>query len=402
LSNSEIISGKKNRNIKEALTELLGPASQMADVEAKHITPKFLPAFEGLFKALALRPKPFDPGLPKVMMVTLSHRLLEVLLLWAITQSDIDPETIELQRADLLRFVMFWRLCVTHEDKASTQCFINIRINGDQLFPAAKLCDAILEFHEPIAIRLLAPDKLRKIVCRGEASDVWRTYPERFPDEPNPESVMARLWWKSGKDSLIWLQRDYLQNRFKEFDPASGRDDETPYDLDHMVPSSDWGRNWQTFKKAVRGVEIESFPSMQYSRSLLGCSIGNLRLIDYAENRSKSNAPFAKSALQPAPDSDSGATEVLNATEPHMQNEFVRKTPEEWEAYYPDMAFDPEQKELWRKASGDDEQLWTADRLTAFQQAVEERAAWLYEQFYSGLGFASWESKFLKDAPPAQ
>ena len=54
---------------------------------------------------------------------------------------------------------------------------------------------------------------------------------------------------------------------------------------------------------------------MQHSRSLLGGAIGNLRLIDYAENRRKSNAPFAKSALQPA-SIHFGATEVLNATEP--------------------------------------------------------------------------------------
>lgn len=386
------------RPLKEELTKLLGSEGEGSDAIGNKELPTFLPAFELLFEMLkSMDPMQMDIGLPKVMRATLSPNLLQVLLFWTITALDRYPEEIKKQRHDLIRFVMFWRLCVTNEDKASNLCFTNIKRadefirkeknKGTEFLKIKELFEAIVDFHKEdgaIAIPLLTSDKMEDILCKA-AQPVWRNDAQRFPDG-DTRSTLARLWWKSGKDSLVWLQRGYLETRFKYFNPATGRDDDTPYDVDHMVPQSDWARNFQTFTKAIK--RGDSRPD-QYDRRPLGDSIGNLRLIDFTENRSNSDVKFAEKALPP------GKYEKSDWND------------DQWKAYFDDMAFDKESDPLWRRASGvkesnadaadawqdgiNSQPWWDADRLSAFQQAVEMRAAWLYWRFYSELGFATWE-----------
>jgi len=371
---------ERESEIRKKLDELLAINAENA---------KFTAAFRLLFKTLAWRTAPSDngmsdPGLPKVMMVTLSPRLLEVLLLWIITDSKISIRNIELERADILKFVMFWRLCVINEDKASNFCFVKIKINRKEnegrLLPLVELFDAIIGANERVSIPLVDPKTMKGLLCSYEPGHVWRTYNERFPAEPNPQSVMARLWWNSGKSTLIWLQRAYLQSRFPDFDPASGRDDDTPYDADHMVPAGDWGRNWAYFSKADNLPELtrDEREAIRDPRFLLGNSIGNLRLIDAAVNKSEQDDPYI--------------TKIIEELRMDKADEM---SVDEKSAYHSSMAFRSEAMALWRRASGAHDQVWPNDRLKAFQQAVEERAAWLYDKFYSDLGFVSWQDRVV-------
>lgn len=72
-----------------------------------------------------------------------------------------------------------------------------------------------------------------------------------------------------------------------------------------------------------------------------------------------------------------------------------------------EVAFNPEQRAIWRKASGSDKGVsggskqWDAERLSAFQQAVEQRTFWLYRCFYDELGFERWAAAATQADQPA-
>lgn len=53
------------------------------------------------------------------------------------------------------------------------------------------------------------------------------------------------------------------------------------------------------------------------------------------------------------------------------------------------MMFNSEQRRVWFDASGNGQD-WNEQRLIAFQQAIEDRAHWLYRRFYEGLEFQRW------------
>jgi hypothetical protein len=384
---------EKGSKIGQQLDELLGSEGETIDAEDA----KFTAAFRWLFRTFAWRVVPSerglsDIGLPKVMMVTLSPRLVEVLLLWVIAESEINAVKIESERADIIRFVMFWRLCVVNEDKASNLCFVRIKTEK-RFVPVAELFDAISFAPDGIAIPLVDPEKMKELLCSDEPSNLWLTYNERFTLEPNPQSAIARVWWTSGKSTLIWLQRAYLQGRFPDFDPASGRDDDTPYDVDHMVPHSDWGRNWMTFDTIDMLPGVSERGRIRQSRFVFGDSIGNCRLIDYSVNRAEQDDTFMRKIEKEI---------MADAGRP-----IAEMSCEEIE-YHSSMGFDPGAINLWKIASGGDDntkpnrRIWRDERLIAFQRAVEERAAWLYDKFYSELGFASWEGRVDNTIPLVQ
>jgi hypothetical protein len=124
----------------------------------------------------------------------------------------------------------------------------------------------------------------------------------------------------------------------------------------------------------------------------LGNSIGNLRLIDFSVNRAEQDDPFMTKLKKEI---------MADAERPigEMSREEIN--------YHSSMGFDPGAIKLWKTASGSDgdehvqakHRVWPDERLKAFQQAVEERAAWLYNKFYSDLGFASWLDRSKKAEP---
>ncbi len=55
-----------------------------------------------------------------------------------------------------------------------------------------------------------------------------------------------------------------------------------------------------------------------------------------------------------------------------------------------DFAFDfPNIENLWKRAD-EPREIWSADRLLAFQAAVGQRTAQLYRRFFDHLGYSSW------------
>ncbi|MGH8013208.1 MAG: DUF262 domain-containing protein [Candidatus Binataceae bacterium] len=370
-TSEEPISARRKVSIREELATLLPE-----QIEHCASRGKLAGAFRSLFGALGLKREPQDDiGLPKVTRTSLSPYLVQVLLLWTIEVNTADPPSnaqsgaVGDYRPELIRFVMFWWLCVENESKASIRCFEAVRkiLEKDpkHLNIFAELHKLLIESSfDRVAIPLARPGEMRKyLVC--EESHIWRSDNERFKNDPGSPWELARRWWTRAEVLLPWFQRAYLERSFPDFDPASGRDGETPYDVDHIIPQSDWAGDWRKFNDELKKTGFfsdEELRQMRWARFTIGHAVGNKWLIDYSTNRSWGDAPFANKL-------------------------------DSIKCIADDMAFNPDKSEIWQAASGKDGPEWSKKRLTAFQRAVEERTAWLYEQFYKKLGFEKWEGQ---------
>ena len=356
---------KRTESIRSALRKLL----PMHQNEGSLAT-----AFDMLFAALKYNDRAKeDIGLPRLMFTRLSANLLQVLLLWVLQSQSAD--VLRACRSDVIRFVMFWRLCVLNENKASGRCFEAIRKNTGITMKA--LYDLLVsDDREVVAVRLASPQAMRACLASPKGAFVWRALADRFDPKGEGPVVLAKQWWNSGEASLLWLQRGYLARTFRDFDPASGRDDDTPYDIDHMIPRSDWNEHWSTFSKKLKATglfggdgdaEGPQLRQMKWNRGI-GDAIGNRWLVDFSINRKWGKKPFS---------------EKIGC----LIDEEKRQCASELS--YRDMAFDRDAAQIWKGASGIDG-TWSRERLIGFQQALEERAAWLYERFYADLGFVEW------------
>ena len=98
---------------------------------------------------------------------------------------------------------------------------------------------------------------------------------------------------------LPWLQRAYLQQVFADFDPTSGRDDDTPYDVDHMIPQSDWGAGWTNLHPRLtvsKELSNDDINRIRWERWNVGNAIGNKWLVDFSVNRGWGNCDICNQA----------------------------------------------------------------------------------------------------------
>jgi len=212
-----------------------------------------------------------------------------------------------------------------------------------------------------------------------EETRLWRANADRFSAQGGSLAEirlaeLARRWWTQGEDILPWLQRAYLERTFPDFDPTSGRDDDMPYDVDHMIPYSDWGTDWRVFRNRLQNLKLfddYQIEKIRWARSDVGNAIGNKWLVDFSVNRGWGNIAFA------------AKLETLNSEVKRDSNS---------QAGLLLRVFDQRNGANWQKASADGDHEWTQERLVTFQRAIEERSAWLYREFYRDLGFAEWES----------
>lgn len=359
-------SNRRTRSLRLELKELLPP-------DRTHDEGTLVACFGHLFELLRYG-RDNKLGLPQVMLTTLSPQLVQVLLFWVflVYRSAGGANTLQKAREDAIRFAMFWRLCVWNEDRASTHCFESLRARMSLV--GSVLPDLYRDLiGTDYVLPLATPDEMERYGWH-EPSPNWLGEKDRFlKTESGPARLpeLYREWWRSRGKFLMWLQRDYLAPAFESFDPASGREDDVPYDLDHMCPASDWGRYWTPFRAELVRAGCLSEPqieAMRQARFVLGDAIGNFRLIDASKNRGDGDAdirtkmPFVCGGGEPSPCD---------------QREMA------------EMAFDPDQRAIWCVASGKNQE-WDAERLRVFQEAVEQRTHWLYRRFYEDLGFGIW------------
>ena len=77
-----------------------------------------------------------------VLLATLPSGVWQVLVFWACSASG-ETKWDEF-RKEAVRFVLFWRLCVWNEEKATVRCFEYLHDNQNKFFPAIELYEKLI------------------------------------------------------------------------------------------------------------------------------------------------------------------------------------------------------------------------------------------------------------------
>jgi hypothetical protein len=160
---------------------------------------------------------------------------------------------------------------------------------------------------------------------------------------------------------------------FYENNPMAGKDEDTPYDYDHILPKAHWG-DWT----GVTGDDrLPLFAEEPRKLWIEGNGIGNIQVLAASHNRAWSDSPpITKLNLAPVSDNNEVETEISLDQAVLLENSAI-----------PSDGIDD-----WRVASGtvDEYRSWNEKRVAAFQRAVENRAFFLYQCYFDGLGFSEW------------
>lgn len=330
-----------------------------------------------------------DPGLPRHALPHLSRPLVQVLLRLA-QVSYLDGSYSmqnEARRCDVLRFVLQWWLCIKDSRRASKKAYLVVTqaIQQDHLGETLgyRMMDAILR--DGLALAMPNPSLLE---ARTGLTDSRRSHPDeiigskRFEPHPDDEADknLCDFWqhWCTSTTNryplLLWLQRSYLAGM--EGDPVAGRDEDTPYDYDHILPHLHWG-DWTGYAKGTRILEFMKKPY------IIGNCIGNIRAWGSSDNRSDG-------ALAPA-------KKLLLVSGTHDEDPVVKANREARSLTLLECsAIEPDQAQLWidcLPARGAGDRCWSFERTKSFEIAVEQRALSLYRRFYYEPDFQSWAIK---------
>ena len=312
-------------------------------------------------------------GLPKAMLVELPRDLIQVLVYWIVLvgpsniQNDLGSPNI---RGEIIRFILFWRLCSLDDRGMGLQSFTflasrssNMAFPGQDLYRL--LTGTLVGEAESIeqsrySIQMINPTRLRSYAPVSN-SDTWLEWTERFEKLESSDTTakeLYRYWWDSGRKILIWLQREYIAVEFSNYDPSSERDDDKPFELDHIQPQS-------YFTHVAIGA-ADRLNNFRRNRHVLRDGIGNLRWFDASKN------------------SGFGDCNVVVKLDLNCE-----RGPDRWNS----SGFDGDDlsvRQTWIDACVSEKKNWTASNMRAFQNAVEERTLWLYEQFWSQANFSEW------------
>jgi hypothetical protein len=313
--------------------------------------------------------------LPDVLLGTLPVEIWEVLLFWVTRHPEhIDQDSC---RKEMVRFALFWRLCVWNDEKAAKAAFAYIKDprSDKTTFPGAQLYRLFIGATggEEYAHALLSPHEFARKLCIPAENANWRTDNERFIENGARNHIGSNWWWY-GRKMLPWLQRDYIRKAFPDYTPLSEHEDDLPYDVDHICPYKEWGDDFRLVRKRFDDdVDAPLRDRMEKGRGGLGNGIGNLRLVDSSTNRFDQDDDISKKMPF-----------LVAVGNPLDDDEAMSRS-----------AFSLELCKLWSRVSRPgpvETRLWNSDRLAAFQHAVEHRGAWLYGCFHDELDFETWTS----------
>lgn len=323
-----------------------------------------------------------DAGFPQLAFPVFQRQLVQILVFWVHQRlhAPNDPEStnadIKASRGEILRFCLFWLLCVGDSEKtresAGKAAFKELRTtNKYSRFPGKQLMDLLCASDQMLAVKLRPPANLKNLILTsllsGKQFVASRT--TRFDqNSTDPTASQLAKSWFYRKKILLWLQRkDVASNpAYVGINPLAGpeRDQETPYDFDHITPRDDWDRDG----RYQAGTALYHFCEEE-DRWALGDNIGNMRIIDSSSNRRDGNSPpDIKLRLRPELDC-SVSRQLLAASD-----------------------ISPEEAILWTQCSSENMGHWEESRAKDFKKAVEQRAYRLYERLYDEAGFKQWET----------
>lgn len=310
-----------------------------------------------------------DFGLPAHALWLIKKPLLQLLLFWG-QALRADKSKMHTQRREVIRFIMFWSLCIKDADKACMSAYKLIREKGDS-FLFSELVESLVA--EGLALPFYSPDELKRLIAGVISMPVderdehplkgWSRFAPKKDETATitqARQLYLRWWGQRGHvhPLLLWLQRDYVAAELAG-SPADGREEDTPYDYDHILPASHWS-DWTG--QGNNPDRIANFmPINDGHYGVVGNSIGNIRVWSSSDNRSDGDLPPSGKLIS--------------------------------EEIYVASAIDFGQKGLWDKCSTETGKYrtWSRERAWSFQKVVEQRAWKLYEQFYSDLGLAGWQ-----------
>lgn len=311
-----------------------------------------------------------DVGLPKHAICLLELEVVQSMLLWmqksGISQIDED------NRLRMIRYAIYWHLAVHNKDKANREAFEFLKGNDGSTFPDAGLMTMLIKNGRAwrmVPPKTYADDNILKkmievpaikgngILRGGKRFDVPVLMEGHEPIDEQERSDLyssVGLYKKFSVDGgsyvhkiLLWLQRQYVQDKFETIAPLPGAEEETPYDFDHIIPHDNWNNDGRNDESSIFAFRLH--PGNQ--EAWIGNSIGNVRVWDSSDNRGLGNA---------------AAYERLQRADARQQS--AVSDDEGWQA------------------CGEGRN-WTRDRAIAFQKVVEQRTFNLYKQLYNGLRF---------------
>jgi hypothetical protein len=341
-------------------------------------------AFSSLTELLEYKSDTNPNGLPVHAFPVLSRPLVQVLLRWIrciqLSSHNDMAAVLSNNREDILRFIMYWQLCVLDPKKASVIAFKHLKGNTVfPYFPAKEVYKALVDGNA--AIQIIAPDTILELkngvvytpsgVSKLRGWQRFSIKPETIENERQVMQLYQRWWGNINRHIhplLLWLQRETVSGF--GVSPVAGREEDTPYDYDHICPSKHWA-DW-TGESGNEGSLMKFVENINDGRGhvYIGNSIGNIRVWDSSKNRG---------------DGDDAPSKKLKFDDEKECAELLRLS-----------AIDPSQIEGWKVCS-EGVRSWSGERALAFQRVVEQRAFDLYQKYYNDLGFSSW-SDSMSDA----
>jgi hypothetical protein len=232
-------------------------------------------------------------GLPPVLRTSIAHRSPDVYLLLLVLAARALEQN---NQGDLWRPItglataLHW-FC---SDQPRAVRTIYTRLSGgkelcrDDFSGILKLVtDELNNTHG--LLPLLQPVELDRLVVKPSLSNLatwkWDNAVVGSTSDPLQLQEIWQLKWpfvnevKSNRELLIYFQRTRMWKEFREYDPSNAEkweDHDRPWDFDHLLPHSQFynSRNW---------------PFLWVCQQC-GHTIGNLHVLRFEENRSRSNA----------------------------------------------------------------------------------------------------------------
>lgn len=337
---------KDREQVESEFLTMIMPESHPATLET---------ALTEVRKGLSYNKKTHPRGLPTMLLARLPRELVDVLILFAVKQGFDKPWQKDFNEM-LCGFVLHWLLFVYNDANAAWRAFQHAK-EQDWAFTQESIRKLIEEYEKEgeayfISREYALSDRWKKEVENG--NHVLRSWADRFQapnynDEHKPGEALRVLSSKDElrKRALMWLQRDYITDQWKNYDPTSDRDEDLPIDLDHIVPSGVFNFDWRHRNSRLADEVIsDKSDNFRQERGNVGNSIGNLRWLAVSDNRKR-----GKGKYEPLPD----------------KGDLV-SNPTEWEALTSNDA------------------PWSKEDIATFQRLIDLRTLELYKKLLTESG----------------
>jgi hypothetical protein len=299
-------------------------------------------------------------GLPRILLARLPRELIDVLLL-AVFSQDSELPLSEEDRVAHIAFALHWLMFISNGEKAANLVFMKVyecKLDWRRESIAALWRDFEAEGIAYMLPNLVQVQRFKEDLEQQAASALLRTWPERFKssggDAPGAFLRVLSTNKELTKRILLWLQREEITRQFPDFDPTSGRDEDLPIDLDHIIPHATFGLDWRHQQKYLELDDKMHEENFYHQRGTVGNSLGNFRWLAASVNRSRGMDNNAQLS------SDEAKRDLVEDSV--MWNNLI-----------------PKQEDTA-------ERKWDKSHVAAFQHLIDRRTLLLYEKFLCDSG----------------